>query len=495
MGYTPVRRQYRHATIDPDFFPWYDLHFGNRAFDGWLQIGWRGERSSGVQMLYAGSVPRVQEFLEQMHVSGNLDYYIMCNQVKTGAGRKSESLFSLQNIVLDIDCHAEEVDEYERAEMLEDIVWRLEHDMSPPLPCPSSTVWTGRGLQLWWALVPVHAKCRPYYDEVKNYFILRVRQMLEENGYGDLCEVDVTASKNPVGFYRLPYSVNTATGAPVRVEISGSAPVYVLQDLVALAKEGKASLAADEPPAPAVRAAGPDGRDAFAGRYSESDIYLLRNYHTFGFFRMKQLIQLRLIRDDAIGDETRNNLCFMAYNAMLPALGHDAAWAKLLLFNQGFKQPMTEKELEGVICSARDKGGYRYSNEKMIEFLEITPAEQERIGLYATEQEFQPRVRVSGNPSRNQSRKLIKEDRNRKIRDLADAGKTIPEIARALSISYQTVKSCLDREGVCVLSERDRRIQELASGGATQTAIAAAVGVDRRTVSRALRKLNSVPKI
>ena len=108
---------------------------------------------------------------------------------------------------------------------------------------------------------------------------------------------------------------------------------------------------------------------------------------------------------------------------------------------------MTEHELEGVICSARDKGGYRYTNEKMIEFLEITPEEQKAIGLWIPTEPFDPMTRISTHPSRKAAARTAKEDRNAKVLALANKGYKIGAIAEEMQITRQTVSSILSKAG------------------------------------------------
>ena len=472
MAVTGTRSSYVQVRPLPEAtFRWFDLHFPASSFDGRINIGRRRDDGYGVLRLYMSDRSAVREFLSEMHVSRKLDYYITANTV-SGVERRLEDLFSLNNIVIDVDCHSES-----SGASVEALIYRIRRDQ--PFPTPNSFVRTGRGLQLWWSLIPLHSKCRPYYEEVRDYFMKRLSALLSE--YPDELDgfaVDSSASRNLVGYYRLPGTVNTKTGTEVVMEIVRVEP-YLLQDLEDWVwAEKKAEKAEAPQKSPAARPR--QESDPFAGRYQASDVRLLRGYHTLGFFRMRQLIQLRLLRDDRIGEETRNNLCFIAYNAMLPALGHDKAYEKLQQFNAGFKAPMEEKELQAVICSAKEKGGYRYSNRKMIEFLEITVEEQQKIGLYEPTEEFDPMARIARNPSRRASARLIKEDRDEKILSLAKSGKKCQAIAEELGLHRTTVSEVLKKQGF----DRKRQISELLDAGQSVTEICKALGLSRPTVKK-----------
>ena len=79
--------------------------------------------------------------------------------------------------------------------------------------------------------------------------------------------------------------------------------------------------------------------------YSDAEVRILKNVFTLAFFRVRQMIRLRAIRNDEIGNETRNNMCLVVFNALLLSSGEEKAWEKIQEFNAGFKNPMTEKEL------------------------------------------------------------------------------------------------------------------------------------------------------
>jgi len=491
MAVSMIRPQYLHHNLSEEVLRWFDIQFSPSTFHGRLQIGRRRNDGYGVQRLFMGERDAVRAFLKDMHVSSKLDYYIMANMV-SGVERKVDGLFSLHNIVIDIDCHVEDANLYWVRETLEKLLFHLENDRSDRVPSPTSIVWTGRGAQLWWAIKPVYMKCRPFYDEVKDFYIKELKDLILEYGEHDEdfrdIQVDSTSSKNVVGYFRLPGSINTTVDAEVELGFCKVVKPYTLQDLVAQMKACKkddvdynAQLGQRGKSPPSVTA-------DFSGQYLESDIYILRNYHTFGFFRMRQLIQLRILRDNQAGEETRNNFCFIAYNAMLPALGHERAWDKLLAFNKGFKTPMEEKELERVIVSAKEKNGYRYSNEKMIEFLEITPEEQMKIGLFSPIGPFEPMTRLSTHPSRQQSRRLAKDDRNQKIINMSEAGETGKAIALQLGISEDTVTAVLRAAGVSPKVKRDEKVLQMLEEGKSEQEISLAVGCSSRTIRRIASK-------
>ena len=465
-----VKVKYRFTqNLDESVLSWFDIHFPASSFHGRIHIGMRKDDGYGVRKLFCGDRETVRAFLSEMHVSSKFDYYITANTVN-GVERNLNGLFSLDNIVLDLDCHDEDVLSWK--EQILPLIWRFKHD--EVVPIPNSIVKTGRGLQFWWHIKPVYVKCKPYFEEVRDFLMSRIRDLLAEYSDFEIFHLDSSASHNLVGYYRLPGTVNTKTGTHVEFELLRTEE-YLLQDLVAWVKLEKSQMPAKEHEMPF-----PVPADDFSGRYLASDIRLLRDYHTLGFFRTRQLIQLRILRDNDIGSETRNNLCFMVYNAMLPALGHEKAFQKLMDYNQGFKQPMTEHELEGVICSARDKNGYRYTNEKMIEFLEVTPEEQKAIGLWKPSEPFNPLTRISSHPSRREAARTAREDRDAKVLALANSGQKITAIAQELGIDRNTVSAILKKRGF----NKHQRVYEMLDAGWSIAQISEKTGLCSKTVRK-----------
>lgn len=454
-----------------DMLRWFDVHFPESTFHGRFQLGYRKKGQCALLPLVTNEREELREFLSEMFVSPHCDYYITGNSV-SGTKRKTESLFSFHNIVIDVDLHGMMDGEGKMGNhfLIEEFIWRFSRDSE--IPSPSSIVKTGRGLQFWWNIVPVHQKCKIYLDQVRNFFMEEIKGIIEE--YSDLSDfsVDVSASSNDVGYFRLPFTQNTKVKVEATAILSENVEAYVLQDLVASVK----SIQRENEKETVVLK-----RDKELIRdFAKHEIFVLKNVQTLAFFRIRQLILLRKIRDNKINGETRNNLNFLVYNCLLPSLGEELAWEKLLSFNRGFKSPMTEKELEAVIVSAREKGGYKYSNKKVIEFLNITPEEQEKIELFQGKGEGV--VRFSQHPSRDALRSLEKESRNLEIQKLAESGKSIKVIAQMLEIHPETVSKVLGKK------EKNQQKKEMAlemlTAGSSMGEIIVVTGLSRSSIKR-----------
>ena len=419
------KMQIRHNYISRDVAQWLDIHFGDQSFNGRVFIGHR-KKGGGVYTMTARSLSELRQYVLMVHASQRLDYYITANTVN-GTSRNIDGLFGLQNIVIDVDCHDEDAD---TAALVQAFLWRCNRDLwgAEGLPRPNSIVRTGRGVQLWWAITPCHASCRYYYDQIKTGLMDHIEAMLSEYSELDGLALDRAASNNPVGYFRLPCTYNT------------KAKRYGSLQIVHNERYSTHDLAGYIQPLPAVKSAPAPSK---AVSMQSGDIIVLHNNYSTGANRVMQLIKLRNLRNNEVGAETRNNLCFAVYNALRMSFDHDEAMERLLAYNSGFKQPMSNRELEHTICSAARKGGYKYTNAKLIELLDITPEEQNAIGLHPFSGKYRPWSFAKPNATRDAVRKAKKDGRDLKIVELHQEGISQAETARQLGISRNTVAKVL----------------------------------------------------
>ncbi len=479
MHKTPygVRNQRHHCNIQPTALEWFDRQFPPSNFNGRFQLGYRNAEAIGIYPLCTGDLETVRAFIETMHISSHIDYYITANAV-SGVSRTSDQLFSLHNIVIDIDVHSEEMSSEEIEEIIDGLWFRLSRDLfsDEDYPSPTSAIASGRGIQLWWAIEPMSSKCLTWYKEIASTLADSLEDMLAD--YPDEFKgvtVDRASSKNAVGYFRLPGTWNTRAERPVVILDIAQCDAYDTKEVI---KWAKAYQREHEPPAPVYS-------ETESFQYSDAEVYILGDIRVAAFFRVRQIMRLRAIRNNEIGEETRNNMCFIVYNALLPSQGPEKAWDKLKQFNAGFKNPMTEKELHQTIDTSLRKNGYRYKNQSIIDFLGITEEEQQQIEMYAPTQPYSPFTRMSKHPARKAAAKVSKENRNAKIIELYQQGKSKKEICEMLNISFNTVAGILknipNRENT-PKTIRAQKAMELLNSGRTAEDVAEQLGVDIRSV-------------
>lgn len=334
------------------------------------------------------STESLVSFAEKMHVSPELDYYIAKNPSKNGK-RTLESMCSLENIVIDIDCHQRNIDSHLLRPSLDEAIWLLRADLfeNGIVPEPSYIVYTGRGIQLWWMLeANIVTDCyMGKMDKVKENWLNHIMASLTAY-HGDYpLTVDRAASMNDVGLVRLPGSTNTKTGAVVTIE-----HIY----------SGRYNLHREY-----------DNRVPLPGelqkvRYSPTngiDLIALSNY------RINMIERLRSLRNAPAGQETRNDMNFLVYCAAQMANSPEVALEITEEFNRGFKEPMSSKELKNVICAARRKpGGYKFRSTTFLAKLAVTAEEATALGIGCG-------AKRAKNAARDERRTLRKQRRNSEI--------------------------------------------------------------------------------
>lgn len=416
--------QRNHNYIDRRINEWLNIHYGDTSFNGRVAIGVLNK--GDMKTVAFRSLSELPGYINAMHISKKRDYYLSGNSV-CGVSRVKDDLFGLQNIVVDVDCHDDTYSIHEIDELVQRFIWRAERDCwsCGETPYPNSIVRTGQGIQLWWALIPCHAACLWYYDQVKSGFMECLWALVVEYSELEGLKVDSPSSSNAVGYFRMPYTKHTKRKRYTNVKIL-HAERFDLRNLincVGVQNHPKADTSTETRVAMEI-----------------NDLKLLQNYYAAGARRIAKLIKLRNYRNNAAGSETRNNFCFAVYNELRKSFSHEEAMARLRQFNAGFKKPMTEKELQRAVCTAQKKDGYQYSNEKLIALLEITEEEQAVIGLFAMPQH---KAFAKPNATRDEVRRARREGRDAKIIQLHEAGVSQSEIARQLEINRKTVARVL----------------------------------------------------
>lgn len=432
--------------------------YSGSAFNGCVSLDMRGKHGS-FQHIASVECSNLEQYISLMAVYSNCHYYISANSF-TKRGRSNDTLFAMHNIVSDIDLHDERLLPLELEEKIENLIWRLQNDcfIHTDIPTPNYIVVTGRGVQLWWCLVPASAK--HFSDDVSKisrFFAAGLEGFLDEfpSELGDF-RVDTTASFNLAGVYRLPGSVNPQCHREVEA-------IHIHNDRLELKGFWKHCLSSNEI---ASRIQKNQNPFRFCSRATESFDHIAE-------LRVDAIRQLRDMRCAPAGEETRNDYCFAFFATLSPVIGTAAAYQRTLEFNQGFLQPFTEKELRSTLASALRKD-YKFTTRKLVELLNVTDEEAGAVGLQNTVPRLSKAVV-----------KRRKADRNTQIIDLYSRGTTQAEIARQMDLNRQTVSAVVRSSSANKLS----RIQALCQEGRSTSEIAEIIGCSVRTVQRYLKKL------
>lgn len=432
--------------------------YSENSFNGFISLDMRDINGS-FRHIASVECSKLEQYISLMAIYGNYHYYISANSFSK-VNRSRDTLFALHNIVIDIDLHDERLLPLELEEKIENLIWRLQKDcfVHTDIPIPNYIIITGRGVQLWWCLVPSSAKqFSDNVSKISRLFIAVLEDFLAEfptelRGF----HIDTTASSNLAGVYRLPGSFNPRCNKEVET-------VHIHNDKLELKGFWKHCLSNSEIASLIQRNQGPF---RFGNRAAASFDHIAES-------RVDAIRQLRDMRCAPAGEETRNDYCFAFFATLSPVIGTTAAYQRTLEFNQGFLQPFTEKELKSTLVSAFRKD-YKFTTRKLIELLNVTNDEASAVGL----QNAAPR------PSKAIVKRR-KAARNEQIITLYSSGVTQTEISNQLGISRQTVSTVIRSSA----ADKFSRIQVLRQEGRSTSEIARAIGCSMRTVQRYLKKL------
>lgn len=434
---TMPRAQKNHNFISAEIMPWINLHFpADSAYKGRIFIGQRKRDTNGIYNLSRRSINELAQFVPAMHISNRLDYYIMANTV-SGVERNTDEVFSLNNIVIDIDCHSEN-SEMSSSELTQAFIWRCQRDLwsKDEMPKPNSVVYTGRGVQLWWAINPISIKLEWIYRRVHNWLMDKLQELLDEYSTSlQGISIDRAASQKLAGWFRLPLTYNTVAQRWGSLQIMKEER-YSHQELYDMVPEGYKTAVSDRK--------NKTNKQVYHTHYNltEGDIEALKDGSTSMALRVYKIAKLRAFRNAAAGAEMRDLFCFVIYNALLSDYDEEEAWERLQAFNAGFKVPLTERELQNNMLSATRKYGYKLTNQWIIDSLSMTEEEQEYAGIHPVTDKFISFKK--SNFARDSIRASLKEDRNNKIIDLYSEGVSKAEISRILGLSRNTVTKVIN---------------------------------------------------
>lgn len=341
------------------------------------------------------------------------DYYITANGFKASKKRKYTNLFTLHNIVVDIDCHVYGIPKEDLQKDMDQCERYLKEffDASVDFPTPNTFVRTGRGFQLWWAIYPLsYKKFKNIYKQTVIHFCEMLKKILNRH-FLNFITVDFAASEKASGLFRLPGSFNLKTGKYGSFEI-------LHEDRFDLITYFFAKIAAKK---------------------QTSLPYKRKNKYSLADYRERMLYKLLEIRkkEGLLEDGLRDIFCFIYYNIKASEYSDKTAWEAVLKFNNSFAHPLNERKLSSYLSTSRKKN-YKFSNKTIIAYLCISNDEQKQLGFFPSQNREE---------LRNEKRKE-KEMRNEKIILLAKQGFSQREIAQKTDCSQSTVCRILKKEQI-----------------------------------------------
>ena len=370
-------------------------------------------------------------------LSINKDTYMSVNSFYAPI-RKAECIRKINALFLDLDNHNLNMDKYS----LDSALYFLENDyFNKVIPEPSLIVATGRGLQLYFKIENLPKQALPLWQLVQNKMIERM-QDFDYKGF----EIDKSCS-DVSRVFRLCGTLNTKSNTKARI-IDINNNCYRLDELI---QEYFESLQITKK------------RTKKNKTLKEKKVLNLYNLYSLHYARLNDIVKLQELRGgECKGD--REFMCFLyRYYSILYVQDYDRALYDTLDFNQGFTEPLKDKEVIKQTKSAEKafeewlkeekngvykRGGYNYANSTLIRRLSITEDEQKELSTIISKEEKNRRKNITNKENYKKARRnkngLTKkqqelEDLRIRVLELREKGFTIREIAENLELSKSKV--------------------------------------------------------
>ena len=294
--------------------------------------------------------------------------------------RRIDNIRQLRTLYVDLDV-------YNLGLTPEWVLGKLEWEVfGQGLPEPNMIIFSGRGLVLIWHIEPIPYMAMPLWRAVENYFAEKLKEVGAD-----------TKATDPARIFRLAGSVNSKNNAIVRAEYRHDYRYDIRQ------------LQYDYLPelSPKKLAVKKKGRN--------TKVVRLFNIYTLHLSRARDIAKLVELREGDVKG-FRETILFL-YRYWTCCFTDDPAKAldDTLSLNSEFLHPLPEREVVTATKSAEKAwaarsdakandiakkmgypgAGYNMPNQKIIEWLEITPQEQEQLSSIIGKEEKRRRNTIA----------------------------------------------------------------------------------------------------
>ena len=410
-------------------------------YKGLVTIVRRPKGTTTMETVASVPAERVGEWLSQMHVSADADYYLTKAQFKAAQTWDTGELFALNAIWVDIDAHGE-TPSFAEAERVHSLLIHALPELAG-IPVPNIIIYSGRGFHLVWLIEQCAAKLTFMHRAVSAYYGEVIRDLIA--GFKlTKYSVDGSYGANIAGLTRIPGTFNTHSSTYCTYEIIHRRRILLTEQYdTAEYRSGKGTV---------------DSKRCC--HFTSSAV------QTAGTRRVNALLTLLQLRSKWEG--YRDSFLFALFSAYQMAGYSDEDALRLTLeANSEFEYPLPEREARSLLSTATKKH-YKLGNTYIINTLDITADEQAIIGISA--------MPMGANRGKNQARdeKIAAKRRkeNRAIMRFHILGWSIGAIAKKVNRCYNTVKRRIgelagkleelfsDRELRLLFRQRAKRIVE-----------------------------------
>lgn len=413
--------------------------------------------------------------------------YLSISTFKTGYRRREFNVKEVKRLFVDMDAHEKPIN-FDEAKLLANYMIDNWFD-GEELPEPNYIIFSGRGLQVLFTLNGCDNV--PEWKQYQTALLKCCQKLLEELKHHSLSEASVVALEHNVSIddlkdatrvMRVPDTTNLKVNVDAKLLYSNEANEYTLDELstnyivfnkdnLGPIEEKKKSKKTkkktkSEPIERDVDMSGIDMDDK-----QGVDPYFFKIIETTIKPRLNDLENLICIRNEAgVVGGYRNNLIAI-YIPTLVSCGckNEDVIKEAHRVNSLFKKPLKKAEVNDwlnsclrkkeIVTADGNKGVsrvyYRFYTNTIIDKLQITKKEQEKMQVLCSEALKKKRSREKQKDVQNANRREVyakktadkrkeKEERNNRIHELAGEGMSVRQIAKTIGVSVGTVSKVLN---------------------------------------------------
>lgn len=392
---------------------------------------------------YLSDPYRLQAILKSKYFTNTNDMMYSLNCFNNMYKSNEESLFSLQNIAIDLDFNT---DKYTKKEVLA----KLDATFGLTIPLPSLIEHSNR-IRLIYSIedVAVTKKSLNLYKKVGQNIVDRVKEL----------GIEGSISLQPSTTYaRFLGTKNTKNNSKVQIKIL-NLKKYKLRDMQStLLPKPQWAVSIEKANKKDSKVTQEEVFNEFKNKNkSKSKVRYIHNLYSLNMGRLEDLRRIQTIRQDGYKEILTylyRNYCYLA------GYGEEETFKMLIEFNNNFNNPRPINKLDGDTKHLSRKQ-YIHKNTTILNLLDVSLKEQERLNLVVTIQYAEKKRRklekqkeTYRENKKSQGKKLRDEEvdeKKTKIKDLRAKGLKNREISEQLSVSIKTVEkyiTILKKEGL-----------------------------------------------
>ena len=421
--------QAKHNSPKADVKTFADLIFATDSpeYKGLVTIVRRPKGTTTMETVASVPAEQAGEWLAQMHVSTDADYYLTKAQFKAAQTWNSGELFALNAIWVDIDAH-EKTPSFAETERMRSLLIRALPELAG-LPVPNMVIYSGRGIHLVWLIEQCAAKLAFMHRAVSVYYGETIQSLLAGLKYAKYYSVDTGYCANIAGLTRVPGTLNTHANTCCTYEIIHSQRILLTEQYDTVEYRS--------------------GKDMVSSKICHR--FTSFAVQAAGARRVNALLKLLKLRSKWEG--YRDSFLFVLFSAhQMTGYSDEDALRLTLEANSEFGYPLPEHEVRSLLSTATKKH-YKMGNTYIINTLDITADEQIAIGISIMPSGAAKRGK---NQARDERTAAKRKAENRKIMRMHILGNSIMAIAKKMGRCYNTVKKRI--------SELVGKLEELFSG-------------------------------